>query len=161
MSGYDFLMFGNQLINKRYIVRIRLNKNNVLLTDIKSNNISETIAETYDSIKDAEKRLKELSLILSDRELMFKKNKPIDLSNSVVNPVANPVVNPVANPVANTMANPVANLVANTMANPVANTMANPVVNPVATNLLTPSTIIRGSYINQQSSTLVDSLVKF
>ena len=51
MSGYDFLMFGNQLINKRYIVRIRLNKNNVLLTDIKSNNISETIAETYDSIK--------------------------------------------------------------------------------------------------------------
>jgi len=83
MSGYDFLMFGNQLINKRYIVRIRLNKNNVLLTDIKSNNISETIAETYDSIEDAEKRLKELSLILSDRELMFKKNKPIDLSNPV------------------------------------------------------------------------------
>ena len=106
MSGYDFLMFGNQLINKRYIVRIRLNKNNVLLTDIKSNNISETIAETYDSIEDAEKRLKELSLILSDRESMFKKNKPIDLSNPVANTVVNPVANTMVNPVATNLLTP-------------------------------------------------------
>ena len=88
---------------------------------------------------------------------MFKKNKPIDLSNPVVGTVANPV----SNPVVNTVANPVANTVVNTVANPVVNPVVNPVANPVATNLLTPSTIIRGSYINQQSSTLVDSLVKF